>query len=79
MARRPQRQVEEFEKSNVVFTPCGFCCTMMEIPKAIIEKGGLWRCKKCGYGVKYKPTKIVVAHDEVKHNYGARILRSSFV
>ena len=52
---------------------------MMEIPKAIIEKGGLWRCKKCGYGVKYKPTKIVVAHDEVKHNYGARILRSSFV
>ena len=63
MARRPQSQIDEFENSKVVFTPCGFCCTMMEIPKEFVEKGGVWRCKKCGMGIKMKPTKIKVARN----------------
>ena len=74
MARRPKRQVEEFENSKVVFTPCGFCCTMMEIPKEFLSKGGVWRCKKCGMGMKMKPTKIKVAKNTRKFSFRSRAL-----
>ena len=80
MARRPQSLIDEFENSKVVFTPCGFCCTMMEVPKEIFEKGGLWRCKKCGRGLVYKAHKIKVAKTTRKHNWASRIclLNSTF-
>ena len=72
--RRPKHQIEEFENSKEIYTPCGFCCTMMQIPKELIEKGGLWRCKKCGYGIVFKPHKIKVAKTEREHKYRDRSL-----
>ena len=74
MARRPQSQIDEFENSKVVFTPCGFCCTMMEVPKAFLAKGGVWRCKQCGMGVKLRPIKIKVAKDTKKFSWRNREL-----
>lgn len=73
MARRPQHQVKDIENAEVIYTPCGFCCTMMEVPKEIYTKGGLFRCKKCGMGVRYKPHKIVVKKNTRKFNFRSRI------
>ena len=69
---RPKHVIEEYEKSKVVYTPCGFCCTMMEVPKKIIESGSLWSCKKCGYKIKFRKQKINVATTEREHKYHER-------
>ena len=47
---------------------------MMEVPKTFLAKGGVWRCKKCGMGVKLKPIKIKVAKDTKKFSWRNRAL-----
>jgi hypothetical protein len=73
MALRPKHQVEAYEKATVLDMPCGFCCTMMPVPRELYEQGGIYRCPKCKMAVKFKKHKIKVAKRTRKFNIRNRI------
>lgn len=74
MAKRPKKKpVERVVNPDVLYVPCGFCCTMMEVPKSLYEQGGIHRCKKCGMGVRYSKHKIVQHNEPSKFSYRRRV------